>query len=157
MFTIEKKSVKVGKLVNTAHVNELISNYKKERWAHNTAHIGKADSMSVWWSIEELEDFIAKAKDHGADGLRMFFGAYGKETAPNDLYAERQTIVMVATKDKKTETGKTARKEVYYNTEEGPSVLAYNLGGICPPWCGTGTGDTDPDGIDISINILDKA
>jgi hypothetical protein len=81
----------------------------------------------------------------------VFFGAYGKETAPNDLYAERQTIVMVATKDKKTEKGTTARKEVYYNAEEGPSVLAYNLGAICPPWCGTGTGDTDPDGFDFNI------
>jgi hypothetical protein len=40
--------------------------------------LGKEDSLSAWWSIEELEDFITEAKTHGADGVKFYFGAYGK-------------------------------------------------------------------------------
>jgi hypothetical protein len=54
MLTIEKKTVKAGKLVDTAHVDTIIRNYKKERWVHNSKRLGKEDSLSVWYSIEEL-------------------------------------------------------------------------------------------------------
>jgi hypothetical protein len=149
MPTIQKKSVKVGKFVNTEHVNSVIKNYKQERWVHNSKRLGKEDSLSVWYSLEELEEFLAKAKDHGSDGIRMYFGAYDQEHAPQPLYAGRQTIVMVATRQKETENGEIS-KDIYINTETSTSILAYNAGRICPPMC------SNDDFGGIGITIVDK-
>jgi hypothetical protein len=149
MLTIEKKTVKAGKLVDTAHVDTIIRNYKKERWVHNSKRLGKEDSLSVWYSIEELEEFLALAKTHGADGLKLYFGAYDKEHAPKELYKGRQTVVLVATKQKETENGR-VNKDVYIGTEQGNSILAYNVGNLCPPWCREFGGE------EIGITIVDK-
>ena len=149
MLTIQKESVRTGKFVNTEHVNSVIKNYKQERWVHNSKRLGKEDSLSVWYSVEELEEFLAKAKDHGADGVRMYFGAYGMNNAPQPLYEGRQTIVMVATRQKETENGGT-NKDVYITTEKGASILAYNVGGLCPPFC------QNDDFGGVGITIVDK-
>ena len=140
MLTIEKKSLNVGRFVDTQHVNTVIRNYKQERWVNNSKHIGKEDSMSVWYSIEEMEEFLAKAKDSGANGVRMYFAAYSEDYARTPEYAGRQTIVMVASKGKLTPTG-IVNKDVYINTEEGSTILAYNAGSMCPPFnCPGGKG-----------------
>ena len=146
MLTIQKKSLKAGKFVNTEHVDSVIKNYKQERWVHNSKRLGKEDSLSVWYSVEELEGFLAKAKEHGSDGIRMYFGAYSQDHAPKALYEGRQTIVMVATRHKETEKGE-INKDVYINTEKGTTILAYNVGHLCPPFCGNG---------EIGITIIDK-
>jgi len=152
MLTTQKRSLKVGKFVNKQHVDTLVKNYKKERWVHNSERIGKEDSLSVWYSIEELEAFIAKSKDHGGDGVRFYFGAYSEDYAEQPLYAGRQTMVMVATKQKENEIGQGANKDIYTTTENGTEILAYNAGSLCPPFC-------KPKGIsgdDIGITIIDK-
>lgn len=149
MLTIEKKSVKAGKLVDTAHVDTIIRNYKQERWVHNSRRLGKEDSLSVWYSIEELEEFLELAKSHGGDGIKLYFGAYAKDHAPKELYKGRQTVVLVATKRKETEKGN-VNKDIYIGTEEGNSILAYNVGNLCPPWCREFGGE------EIGITIVDK-
>jgi hypothetical protein len=149
MLAIKKKSLKAGKLVNTEHVNTVIRNYKQERWIHNSKRLGKEDSLSVWYSLEELEEFLAKAKDHGGDGIKLYFGAYDQEHASQPLYAGRQTIVLVATKEKETANG-TVNKDIYINTKKGTSILAYNAGKLCPPFC------TLDDDSGIGITIVDK-
>jgi hypothetical protein len=150
MLTIEKKSVKVGKFVNTEHVDKVIRTYKQERWVHNSERLGKEDSLSVWHSIEELEELIAKAKEHGGDGIRFYFGAYPKDYTAQPLYAGRQTIVMVATKQKETESG-LANKDIHVATDNGSEILAFNNGAICPPFC-----KPKQDGGGIGITIIDK-
>jgi hypothetical protein len=152
MNTIEKKSLKVGKQVNTDHVNTVIKNYKKERWVHNSNRLGKEDSLSVWYSIEELEEFIAMSKVHGADGVKLYFGAYDKEYEEQPLYAGRQTIALVATKHKVSEAGE-SNKDIYIQTERGSTILAWNAGNMCPPYCGTRDGFGFGD---IGITIVDK-
>ena len=151
MLELKKKSVATGKFVDTAHVDTVIRNYKKERWVQNSQRLGKEDSLSVWYSVEELETFLEKVKDHGADGVRMYFGAYGPEYKTHPLYAGRQTVVLVATKNKETETGD-ANKDVYISTENGTSILAYNVGKLCPPFCAEHPGGIE----EIGITILDK-
>jgi hypothetical protein len=151
MTTIQKKSVRVGKLVNTDHVNTVIKNYKRDRWVHNSKRLGKEDSLSVWYSIEELEEFIAKSKDHGADGIKLYFGAYDKNYEEQPLYAGRQTLALVATKNIVTPNGE-SNKDIYINTEKGTTILAWNAGSLCPPYCGTIGGGFD----DIGITIVDK-
>ena len=147
---VAKAIQKAGKFVNSKHVDSLLSNYKKERWVNNSKHIGKEDSLSVWYSVEELEEFLETAKRNGADGVKMYFGVYKEDTAKEESYEERQTIVLVATKNKTMENGRTFDKNIHINTTKGPEILAYNSGRICPPTCaggGTGTG-TDTNGFD---------
>jgi hypothetical protein len=153
MTIIEKKPLRVGKVVNTKHVDTVIRNYKQERWIHNSNRLGKEDSLSVWYSVEELEEFLQTVKSHGGTGIKMYFGAYDKDYTEQPLYAGRQTVVLVATKQKETENGGEVRKDIYINSEKGNTILAYNAGSICPPFCREfGEGGFG----DIGITILDK-
>jgi len=152
MQTIEKKSLKVGKYVSTAHVDTVIRNYKQERWVQNSERIGKEDSLSAWWSVEELEGFLAQAKTHGADGVKFYFSAYDEKTAPDPLYVDRQTLVMVATKQKENADGTAKNKDLYIQTEKGSTILAYNAALLCPPFCGGKGIDND----EIGITIVEK-
>lgn len=134
MLTIEKKSLRVGKYVSTEHVDTVIKTYKQERWVHNSDRIGKEDSLSVWYSIEELEEFMANARENGADGIKFYFAAYPETYTEKAGFAGRQTLVLVATKTKELETG-VANKDVYIQDGNGAKILAYNAGSICPPLC----------------------
>lgn len=151
MLTIESNQAKVGKFVSTEHVETVRRNYKEQRWLQNSKRIGKADSLSVWFSLADIEQFLEKLKEHGGDGVRFYFGAYNTEYAEKPLYAGRQTIVMVATRQKQTLSGE-MNKDIYINTENGTNILAYNVGRLCPPVCQNGG---DLDGIDIFVT--DKA
>ena len=154
MLTIEKKSLRVGKYVDTKYVDTVIRNYKQERWVQNSERIGKEDSLSGWYSIGELEEFIAKIKELGADGIRYYYGVYSSDFADRPEYADRQTIVLVATKRKETAMG-TADKDIYISTEKGTEILAYNFSSQCPPTCGKTTGDGDDWG-GIGVTIVDR-
>ncbi|HTE31137.1 MAG TPA: hypothetical protein VK666_12235 [Chryseolinea sp.] len=151
MVEIKQKSLKKGKQVDTKHVDTVIRNYKQERWIHNSKRLGKEDSLSVWYSIEELQEFMEMSKEHGADGVKLYFGAYDKDYKENPLYAGRQTVVLVATKQKETENG-VSNKDVYIPKDNGSVILAWNAGGLCPPYCGIGSDI----GHGIGITIVDK-
>ena len=151
MLTVKTKNRKAGKLVNTAHVDNIIRNYKQERWVNNSKHIGKEDSLSVWYSIEELEEFLAMAKSHGADGVKLYFGAYDKDYKEDKLRAGRQTVVFVGTQAKNTPSG-IVDKDLYIIDQDKPTILAYNNGRICPPFCWPKIGED----IEIGIAIVDK-
>ena len=157
MITVEKTSISVGKYVDTNHVDTVIREYKQERWAQNSERIGKEDSLSAWWSVEELEGFLATAKKNGADGVKMYFAAYPKDYTEQPLYAGRQTLVMVATKTKETATG-TVNKDIYTSTEEGTSILAYNMAKLCPPTCKGGKDGISADDADwgLGMTIIDR-
>lgn len=150
MITTEKKSLKVGKYVDTAHVDTVIRTYKQERWVHNSDRLGKEDSLSAWHSIEELEEFINTAKRHGADGIKIYFAAYPENYSEIPEYAGRQTIVFVGTKRKTTPAGGEIDKDIYTHGEKGTQILAFNTSKICPPFCGTKE-DTGTGGIGITI------
>lgn len=135
MVKTEKKSLKAGRYVDNQHADTLIRNYKQARWAHNSERIGKEDSLSVWYSIEELEDFILTCKAHGGDGIKFHFGAYPENYQEKPEYAGRQTILLVATKSRSTKTG-IVNKHIYKHSKNGSQILAYNWGIMCPPKCG---------------------
>ncbi len=136
-----QKTKKVGSYLETAEVDSLLLNYKKTRWAFNSERIGKADSLSSWYTVDELLEFLQKAKMNGADGIRLYFGAYPKDFKKKPEYAERQTIVLVATKSIFDENGSGIDKNIYINSANGAQILAYNMGKACPPFCFGGIGE----------------
>jgi hypothetical protein len=127
-----------------------IRTYKTERWMQNSQRIGKEDSLSAWYSIEELETFIETAKKHGADGVKFYFAAYPEDFQPVPEYAGRQTIVLVGTRSKQTKSGGTLNKDIYVPSENGPQILAYNAARICPPLCGE-FGESELGGLGVTI------
>ncbi len=153
MLTIEKKNLSVGKFVSTKHVDTLIRTYKQERWAQNSSRIGKEDSLTVWHSIEELEEFLQTAKMHGGDGIKFCFAVYPESYSENPDYAGRQTIVMVATKTREQENGQ-GQRDIYIQGKSGVEILAYNTGRLCPPMCPP---PNDVDNPEIGTAIVNKA
>ncbi len=154
MQTVTTQTKKAGKLASTKHVDAVIRNYKQERWIHNSERIGKEDSLSAWWSIEEMENFIATAKEQGADGLKFYFGAYGNEYAKTPEYSDRQTLVMVGTKEAETNLG-VKNKDIYVQTSTGSNILANCNAVMCPPKCG-GIGPDTFDVDTLGVTIIDR-
>jgi len=155
MITNQKKSLRVGKLVGSEHVEMVTSNYKKERWIHNSERIGKSDSLSVWFSVEDLEEYIEQIKHNGADGVKFYFGSYPENFEAKPEYSGRQTIVMVATKSKETENG-IVNKDLYINKNGNLTVMGLNMGSICPPYCG-GFSKTDKKHADSNLTVVDHS
>ena len=129
------KIMKAGQFVDNNHVTMLRENYKQNRWMANSERLGKPDSLSVWYSLDELKQYIATAEAAGADGIRVYFGVYPSVFPENILVQDRQTIVFVATQQKSSETGKTENKDLYVSTPKGPEIVAFNFGLPCPPAC----------------------
>ena len=148
MTTIEKKSLRVGKYVGTNHADTLIRTYKQERWIQNSERIGQEDSLSLYYSIEELEEFLQRSKEAGANSISIHFGAYPENFSERAGYAGKQTTVLVATDHQETENG-TIHKSVYVETNKGKQLLAYNMGGY-PPGSGVGSDEG------FGITIVDK-
>ena len=136
MNTIEKKSVKAGKRVSKQEVDTLISSYKQERWAANSDRLGKADSLSVWFTVEEVEAFLAAVKENGGNGVRLHFGVFNAENAAQPEFEGRQTVVMVG--NRSNDGTYASSKELYSNKNGKPEVVALGGGIICPPFCGNG-------------------
>lgn len=132
---------KVGSYLETQEVDSLLLNYKKTRWFFNSERIGKADSLSSWYTVNELLEFLEKAKKNGADGIKLYFGAYPKDFKKKPEYAERQTVVLVATKSLLGDDGSRIDKNIYINSKNGAQILAYNAGRLCPPFCFGGIGE----------------
>jgi hypothetical protein len=154
MITKQKKLVNVSKDAKTVEADTLIREYKQKRWVANSERISKPDSLSAWYSIEEIEKFLILAKSHGGDGIRFYYGAYPEDYSPRTEYAGRQTLVMVGTKSKKVNEGILANKDIYYS-QHGKTKILSGLGGpnLCPPICNPpsegGMGD-------LGIAIIDK-
>jgi hypothetical protein len=137
MSTVAKKSVKAGNYVSKSEVNELTSAYKQERWAGNSDNLGKTDSLSVWFTVEELEGFLAKVKANGGNGVRVHFGVFPQDYKRPEV-AGMQTVVLVANRSK--DGSLENAKELMINNDGRPEILAIDGPILCPPWCGGGLG-----------------
>jgi hypothetical protein len=153
MSTLLKNSVKIEKTEVTQIPDMLIREYKQTRWVQNSDRIGKPDSLSVWYSIEEVENFLMIAKANGGDGIKLYFGAYPKDYLSEPEYAGRQTIITVATKSKSTESGVTVNKDIYLKENGRVKILSSTLPPMCPPKCSA----SNEGGMgDLGITIVDR-
>lgn len=157
-MTTTTTATRQGSLVSTDHVNELVSTYKLERWGSNSEKLGKPDSLSTWFGLTQLQEFLNQASEHGADGIKMFFGVY-PSNYPNDLMAGRQTVVLVATRKSEQHPG-ARNKSLFINRDGKKQLIAFNVGELCPPYCGGTPPDYDNDlsmELDpIGLSIIDK-
>jgi hypothetical protein len=153
MNTIEKKSVNAGKFVTKQEVDTLIRSYKQERWADNSERMGQADSLSVWFTVEEVEGFLAKVKANGGNGVRFHFGVFSAENATVPEFEGRQTLVMVG--NRSTDGSYSTSKELFSNNNGKPEIVALAGGFICPPFCGTGVGRAT-NGVIVGSALIDR-
>jgi hypothetical protein len=154
MNTIEKKSVNAGNYVTKQEVDTLIRSYKQERWADNSERIGQADSLSVWFSVEDLENFIETVKSSGGNGVRFHYGVYSAENAPQANLEGRQTLVMVGNRssDGTAETS----KQLFSHKNGQPEIVASLTGFPCPPLCGSGLGKAGNSKVLGSATLIDR-
>jgi hypothetical protein len=152
MTTQVKNYVRTKKSDSTNNVESFIREYKQKRWVQNSERIGKADSLSAWYSVEEMENFLAEAKSNGGDGLRFFFGAFPENYTDRPEYAGRQTLVMIATKSGTTQNGCSTDKNIYTRKNGRVEILSGGIPKACPPVC------PPPDGGmgDFGITIVDR-
>src|ERR1700743_788840 len=133
MNTIAEKSVNVTPYVGKNEKNALTTAYKQQRWAANSEKLGRADSLSIWYTVEELENFLNEVKAHGGNGVRIHFGVFPEGYYKPELVG-MQTVVMVANrrKDGSLENAKGLWVNNGLISLDGPVP--------CPPYCGLGLG-----------------
>lgn len=97
----------------------------------------KQDSLSSWFSLEELENYIAYVKQEGGkkgidiDGLRVYFGAYEKNLK-NPAKNNYSTIFFVPTTPKKQFKSKNTIKAIE-GSSDTESIDGLNLGTLGDP------------------------
>jgi hypothetical protein len=148
-----QKTVQTPKDQQTELSHALVREYKQTRWVANSERIGKPDALSAWYSIEEMEKFIRLAKEHGGDGVKFYYGAYPENYREKSEYADRQTLVMVATKSGQNQTGQKVNKDMYRTQNGRNIILSGNHPTLCPPYCSSGS----EGGMgNLGITIVDK-
>ncbi|MES2747713.1 MAG: hypothetical protein V4648_05010 [Bacteroidota bacterium] len=77
-------------LITKAFAITLNQNYINERSRLISGEIGYDDANAIWYSLEELENYIAYIKseaakiDYTADGIRFYLGVYPNEPEYGD-------------------------------------------------------------------------
>lgn len=135
MNTIEKKSVNVGNYVSRNEMDNLTTAYKQDRWAENSDRLGKSDSLSVWLTVDELENFLERVKINGGNGVRLHFGVLGEGYHIPEQVG-MQTVVMVANRSKDGSL-ENAKQILTSDVNGRPEIIAYLPAPLCPPFCGS--------------------
>jgi len=151
MYTIEKKSVNAGKFASKQEVDNFIRTYKQERWADNSERMGKADSLSVWFTVDEVEAFLETVKANGGNGVRFHFGVFTEENATHPEFVGRQTLVMVG--NRSSDGSADTSKQLFSYQNGQAEIVAYGPGLICPPQCGSGVGGKANTGV---VTLIDR-
>nr|WP_294936552.1 hypothetical protein [uncultured Flavobacterium sp.] len=83
--TDEKKVMVPTQLISVARGMELSSNYCAQKGTMLKTALGDDDANAVWYSLQELENYIAYIKSEGlnkgyiVDGIRFHLGLYPQE------------------------------------------------------------------------------
>nr|WP_315223686.1 hypothetical protein [uncultured Flavobacterium sp.] len=91
-----------AQLITKKFAKELHSNFMKYRASIIAKYIKKEDANAVWFSVEELENYIHYIKSKGAkkgfavNGIRFYFGVYPDEKKYADK-AGLMTLFLTAT------------------------------------------------------------
>ena len=93
------------KRITPTQAKSLNDNFVKTRSKAIDKAIGKKDAISSWFSLEEIKDYIdyvekeAKDRKITINGIRVYFGAYGKNE-DKSVKKNMSTVFMVPTTPK---------------------------------------------------------
>ncbi|TWR26196.1 hypothetical protein FPZ42_11250 [Mucilaginibacter achroorhodeus] len=107
------------------------------------------DTRAIWFSADRLQKLANKVKSEGGDGIRFYLAAYDSVYSegftgghkPDRIYWNRNTLVMVSTKDSTNKVGQKFHRDYYTdkptaNTPPRGFIVGNppeNRGEICPP------------------------
>lgn len=83
-----------GIFISKDVVNQRVKNYVNNKLPLLSNAIGKPDTQSGWYSLEQFEELMREMYHLNADGLRIYFGAYGSN---DPLYPDQLTFMFVPT------------------------------------------------------------
>ena len=139
---MEKELTRPTQLITRTFAKELHSNFMKYRASIIAKYIQKEDANAVWFSVEELENYIQYIKTTGqktgynVSGIRFYFGVYPDEKK----YAEKaglMTLFLTATGKKIKTLSKTSVQTFALVEEESDadisSIEPMNYGSIGRP------------------------
>jgi len=111
-------------LITLEKARELNKNYNDTRAGLHQQKLGKEDANAVWYSLQELENYIAYIKRQGiekgfdVDGIRLYMGVY---PATEEASKAGYTTIFLAP----TGLAKNVQKQAT-NTGGSPDILAIN-------------------------------
>lgn len=74
--------------------NERILRFAQTKHPVLSEKISKPDTRSIWYTKEHITFLLEEMEKANADGLRIYFGAYGEK----DTYSGQLCLLMVMTK-----------------------------------------------------------
>ena len=107
---------------------EMIAKYAATRKRLIDETYGINDTRSIWFSIEQLKNFV-NGLDDNASGIRIYLGAYSNAAA---VYTDQTTIVAIQTVD----VGNGRHVDTLQDPHcggPGNGSDPYNHGLLCPP------------------------
>jgi len=139
---MEREPGRPTQLITKKFAKELHLNFMKYRARIIAKYINKEDANAVWFSVEELENYIHYIKAKGektgynVSGVRFYFGVYPDERK----YAEKaglMTVFLTAT-GKKIKTATTSGVQTFAlvlenNDPDIASIEPMNYGSIGNP------------------------
>lgn len=136
-------------LVDQSVINDRVRNFQTNKYPILDAALKEINShlqetKSIWYSRAHIESILAEMDITGADGVRVYFGAYGQSEAfaPGQL-----CLMMVLTRSGTLGAGQT---DIVYENEadyvdrinlsrsrsiENGQPKQFNYGSPCPPIC----------------------
>lgn len=93
---------KPSQLITKEFARQLNVNYNNKKASLTAKKAGKEDANAIWYSLEELENYIHYIKTNGAkdgynvDGIRFYFGVYPDDEAHGEK-AGLTTLFLVPT------------------------------------------------------------
>lgn len=131
---------KPSQLITKEFARQLNVNYNNKRASLSAQREQKEDANAIWYSLEELENYIHYIKTNGAkdgynvDGIRFYFGVYPDDEAHGEK-AGLTTLFLVPTgKKAQSSTEQVQRFALMQETSSDiQSIEPMNYGNIGRP------------------------
>ncbi len=131
-------------LITNEEARELNNNYNRTRHRLISSTIKKEDANAIWYSLEELENYIhyikkeGKNKGYNVDGIRFYLGAYSNDPQKYNDKANMTTIFLTPTGKKvDVQKGSVLNLPAMMQTQElNPDIeeiQPMNYGNMGPP------------------------
>jgi hypothetical protein len=132
------KSVVLPKqLISADKAKELNQNFISKRGDLHDKALGREDANAVWYSLEELENYIEYIKSTGAengyivDGIRFYFGVYSEDEEKDK--AGYTTLFLSPTGKNAGQISKLTDPEEEGNSQDLVTIEPLNFGSMGNP------------------------